>query len=98
MTFKILLDTGDGDRKVLAEIDDKRVARVGLSSKYGESGALGVDPGTTECVISLQFATGTDLHNLEQALVQSVLPSEPIVDATPDPEPESDPAPEKKVK
>lgn len=57
MSFKLLLADPDGGvPTVLMEVDDRRVERVGLATSRGECGAAKIDPGTTEVLISLEYA------------------------------------------
>lgn len=52
MSFKVLIDPGDGGPyKVIHEIDDRRVTRVSLQGRSGEAGAMNVTPDQTECLL-----------------------------------------------
>lgn len=56
MSFKVLVDDGSGDIKVVHEVKDQRVTRVGLLSNEGETGAFNVSPNQTEVLLRLDYA------------------------------------------
>lgn len=55
MSFKVLLDTGDGP-EVVFEVDDKRVTRVSVAGSRGEVAAAAIPIEQTEILITLKYA------------------------------------------
>lgn len=64
MSFKILLQVDGEDVRVLHEIDDRRVTRVGIGGRNGETGGMRVNPDQTEVLITLESAIVDGRPNL----------------------------------
>jgi len=57
MSFKVLTrDENGGPHRVLHEINDRRVTRVGLVTRTGEAGGARVDADMTEVLIEFEYA------------------------------------------
>lgn len=57
MSFKVLVDPQDGGPlKVIHEVTDRRVTRVGFTGSSGEVGAMLVTPDRTEVLITFEYA------------------------------------------
>lgn len=66
MGFKILVKlNNDEDPVLIHEVTDRRVTRVGLSGRYGEAGAMGIDPDQVECLLVLDYAPMTGVPTLQ---------------------------------
>lgn len=55
MSFKVLVEDEDGTRRVVHEVTDRRVTRVGFSGAQGEGGAMRVAHDQTEVLLTFEY-------------------------------------------
>lgn len=55
MSFKVLVEDQDGTRRVVHEVTDRRVTRVGLTGAQGEGGAMRIAHDQTEVMLTFEY-------------------------------------------
>lgn len=56
MSFKVLMRDDNGELRVLHEIDDRRITRVGLSTRTGEAAGARIDADQTEVLLTFEWS------------------------------------------
>lgn len=55
MSFKVLVRDDDGELHVLHEINDRRITRIGLSTRNGEAAGARIDHDMTEVLLTFEW-------------------------------------------